>query len=167
MTKLPKRFSYYLYRESQWEEIPLVRTPDLRKLELPRPIVLVNGAFDLLHRSHMRLLFAARHKAEGGTLICALDSDQKVQKEKGEERPILTFLERLSTLAYFPVDFVVEIGTTADMNRLVATVQPDLRVQGYEYRGLPSRYKTKKALVREGSIHTTGLIERVLERYAK
>lgn len=157
--------NYFLHRESNWEEVPWVRAAALRGHALPRPIVLVNGCFDLLHRTHMRLLFAARAKA--ATLVCALDTDEKVAKEKGPERPILNFVERASTLNYMPLDLIVPIDNKRDMNTLLAALAPDLRVQGMDYKDKPSDYPTEKMLVREGSIHTGEIVKRIMERYGK
>lgn len=160
----PKRFqNFYLHRESQWEEIPWLVPTAYTKIELRRPVVIINGAFDILHRTHMRLIFAAAHKA--GTLICALDSDEKISAEKGPERPILNFIERATTLNYMPINYITEISSKADLTKLIQIVKPDLRVQGMDYKDKPSGHKTQKMLVREGSIHTSELIERIVGRY--
>lgn len=153
--------NWFQHRDASAQEVPWVRPRDLAKRDLARPIVLIGGAFDLLHRSHMRLIFAAREKAEGGTLIVALDSDRKVQAEKGAGRPILDWVERATTLNFQPVDFVIEVDGDDDMDAIVAAVRPDLRVLGMEYRQKPSRYpKIRTMLVRAGSIHTTELVKR-------
>lgn len=162
----PKRFqNFYLHRENDWQEIPWLRPHEFKGLDLPRPVVVINGAFDLLHRTHMRLIFAAAHKA--GTLICALDSDEKVAKEKGPERPICDFIERATTLNYMPINYITEIKAPRDLTKLFEVVQPDLRVQGMDYKDKPSRFKTPKMLVREGSIHTGAIVERIIARYGK
>lgn len=157
--------NYFFHRERPDGEVEWLRPTDFRTLTLKRPVVIVNGAFDILHSSHLRALWAARAKA--GTLICALDSDDKVHKEKGPQRPIMSFIERAVALNYTPVDYIVEIKTKGDMNTLMHNARPDLRVQGYEYRDVPSRYPTRKMLVRDGAVHTTAIIDRILERYAK
>ncbi len=162
MQKPDQRFTnYYLHRDNDPQEVPWLRPADFTNLELKRPIVLVNGAFDLLHRTHMRILFAAARK--GGTVVCALDSDGKVRREKGPQRPVLDWIERATTLNYMPVDIIVEIDTRKDMDELMRTLKPNLRVQGQNYHGKPSRYKTRKMFVREGAIHTSDIISRVLE----
>lgn len=157
--------NWFQHREARWEEVPWLRPNQLRGLDLPRPIVLINGSFDLLHRTHMRLIFAARAKA--ATLICALDTDEKVAKEKGENRPILNFTERATTLNYMPLDYIIPVADKRDMNTLMASLRPDLRVQGMDHADRASRYSTQKMLVREGSVHTTEIIDRILERYAQ
>lgn len=161
MTRRIKNF--FQHREASKEDVPWVRPADLAKRELKRPVVLIGGAFDLLHRSHMRLIFAAREKAEGGTLIVALDSDRKVKAEKGTLRPVLDWVERATTLNYMPVDLVVEIDGKEDMDSLIASAKPDLRVLGMEYRASRknSRYATRTMLVRAGSIHTSEIVRRI------
>lgn len=161
----PRFKAYYFHRERNQDEIEWLRPTQLASLTLRSPVVLINGAFDILHAPHMRMIFAARHKA--GTLICALDSDEKVAKAKGPERPILSFIERATCLNYMPVDFLVEIRNEADMKQLVEIVKPDLRVQGADYRDQPSKFRVPKMLVREGMMHTTQLIDRIKERYDK
>jgi D-beta-D-heptose 7-phosphate kinase/D-beta-D-heptose 1-phosphate adenosyltransferase len=154
-----QRQKAFYHRDSSHEEIPWVRAADLAKRELKRPVVLIGGAFDLLHRSHMRLIFAAREKAEGGTLICALDSDRKVRAEKGAARPVLDWVERATTLNYQPIDFIVEIDGKEDFEAVMAAARPDLRVLGMEYRGKARGVRTM--LVRAGNIHTSELVRRI------
>ncbi len=173
-TKFPRKLdgsaqrlaTYVLHREGE-ERVPLrARASELRYIsaELPQPIVLCNGAFDLLHTSHMRLLYAAKERA--GTLVVALDADTKVRREKGAGRPILSFEERAAALAYMPVDLIVECGTRVDMDEIMRALRPRLRVAGAEYRDQASRYpRTPKLLVRMGGLHATDIIERVKERY--
>jgi cytidyltransferase-like protein len=155
---------YFFHREKP-DDVEWLRPKDFERLTLRAPVVLINGCFDLLHVSHMRMIFAARKKA--GTLICALDEDAKIKKEKGPLRPIMTFAERASALNYMPVDYICPIRNSNDMNQLIATIKPDLRVQGSDYKNRPSRYKIQKMLVREGGIHTTAIVERILKLYDK
>lgn len=159
----PHLRNYYFYRERDFREPSWIRPADLKDLDLPRPIVLVNGAFDLLHSTHMRLLFNARNKA--ATLICALDSDEKIKRDKDERRPILNFIERLTSLNYMPLDYIIQINNKNDMDQVVSTLHPDLRVQGEDYANHKSRYPTKRMFVREGKIHTSEIIGRVLHKY--
>lgn len=154
----PRLCNYKLHRERPSQEVPVVRPGELRWLELRRPVVLVNGAFDMLHATHMRLLFAARQRA--GTLVCALDTDEKIKHEKGSKRPIMSFLERCSALNYMPIDLIVPIDSKRNMDTVVEALAPELRVQGADYRYKRSRYKVPKLLVRENPIHTSQLIER-------
>ena len=49
-------------------------------------IIWTNGCFDILHRGHMEMFKHA--KLLGHKLIVGIDSDNKVKKDKGEDRPI-------------------------------------------------------------------------------
>ncbi len=61
-------------------------------------VVLVNGAFDVLHVGHLRYLAAAR--ALGDRLVVAVNSDLSVRSSKGELRPIVPQNERVETLSH-------------------------------------------------------------------
>lgn len=79
--------------------IPLIR-------KRVQKLVIVGGCFDVLHIGH--IIFLQEAKKMGDILLVLLESDQKVRKIKGPNRPLFTQKERalvLSSLA--PVDFVV------------------------------------------------------------
>ena len=153
--------NYKFIRENYDGELPWVRIADLGKLELKRPIVLLNGCFDLLHSGHMKTIFHARKKAK--TLICAMDSDEMVAKAK-VGRPILSWVERATTLGFMPIDYLVEIHDNDEFLELVKVVQPDYRVKGAEYRDIPSRIpNTPTLFIRDGGIRTTEIIRRINE----
>jgi cytidyltransferase-like protein len=159
-TRLPSRISnYYIARERNEEELPWVRPANLSTLALPRPVVVVNGAFDLLHAGHMKVIFAARKRA--GTVIVALDSDTRCAR-KGAGRPVLRFPERARALEFMPVDYIVEIDSDQDMGRLLKASRCDLRVQGFEYRDKLTKFPAiPKCFVRVGAMSTTKIIERI------
>ncbi len=136
--KYPKRLSKYSFgRDIPSEEVPWVRTAELAKLDLPRPIAIVNGAFDLLHSGHMKIIYQARRRAS--SVIVAIDADARVAR-KGNGRPVQTVVERIGSLNFMPVDFVVEIHSDSEMRRLMETIRPDLRVQGMQYKGAPTKF---------------------------
>lgn len=159
------------YYVAERDEVPWVRPKEFRDIELPRPVVLVNGGFDLLHSGHMKVLFRARRHAAAGTLIVALDSDERMRR-KGAERPILTFVERATALGFMPVDYISEIETDQDMLDLIRAAKVDLRCQGPEYRKMPSKYPwVKKAYIsgvgktgKRLGMSTTKIIDRVLKQ---
>ena len=164
----PDRITNFSYI-SERDELPWLRPEDFRDIEMPGPVVLVNGAFDLLHSGHWKIITRARRKA--GTLICALDSDQRVGR-KDPRRPIQTFIERATMLAYTPVDYLCEIDTDQDMYRLICCAKPDLRVQGPEYRAGSKYPWVPKAFVsgldrsgRRVGMSTSKIIDRITERY--
>jgi cytidyltransferase-like protein len=157
---------------SQRDELPWLRPEEFRDLDLPHPVVLINGAFDILHSGHWKLITRARRKA--ATLICALDSDDRVAR-KDPNRPIQTFIERATMLGYTPIDYLCEIETDRDMLNLIRSTLPDLRVQGPEYKLVDSKYPWVQkfhvsGLGRTGArigMSTTKIINRILDRYAR
>ncbi|MBF6590653.1 MAG: adenylyltransferase/cytidyltransferase family protein [Ktedonobacterales bacterium] len=66
------------------------RTPD-------QGLVVVTGAFDLLHVGHLRFLRAAHQL--GGTLVVGVESDERVLRWKGPGRPIQSQEDRCELLA--------------------------------------------------------------------
>lgn len=164
----PRFRNYTLYREREESWVPWLRPSEASDLGLraKRPICLINGAFDLLTTSHMRLIYSARHKA--ATLICALDSDFKVSAEKGPQRPVMSWIERAVALNYMPIDAIFQIEDRADMDLIMKGLRPDFRVQGCDYQDKPSRYpQVPKILVRLGKLRTTEIVERIRSRYAE
>ncbi len=94
-------------------------------------VVFTNGIFDVLHRGHVALLYAAR--AEGDRLIVGLNSDASARRLKGPERPVNREADRAFVLgALACVDAVVlfEEDTPAE---LIAALQPDVLVKGADY----------------------------------
>lgn len=59
-------------------------------------IVVVTGVFDLLHIGHLRFLEAARRL--GDELIVGVESDERVRRWKGPNRPIQTEDDRMDLL---------------------------------------------------------------------
>ena len=74
---------------------------------LPRPLVMTNGVFDILHRGHVTYLAQAR--ALGASLVVAVNSDASVRMlGKGPDRPINCEADRAAVLAALEsVDLVV------------------------------------------------------------
>ena len=160
------------HRSKPTDELDFWRIEDLAHEDLPHPRVLINGSFDLLHASHLRLFHAAAQKAgPSGTIVLALDSDRLVRQHKGQGRPVLTWVERAAQTHWF-CDRLVEIDSDEDFLELVNAVQPDLRVQGGDYEGKPSRIPWVPRLLiasenmrNKRGMRTSEIIERVVGRY--
>ena len=167
LRELEPRFrNYTLYREREESWVPWLRPGEalLAERNFKRPICLINGAFDLLTSSHMRLIYAARHKC--ATLVCALDGNAKIAGAKGPGRPIQSWIERAVNLNYMPLDAIFQIETEADMNAVMKGLKPDFRMQGSEYAGKSGRYPhVPKILVRLGKMRTSEIVERIRARY--
>ena len=99
---------------------------------LPRPLVLTNGVFDVLHRGHVTCLEQAR--ALGAALVVAVNSDDSVRRlGKGEGRPLNPLSDRMAVLAALAaVDLVVPFDDDTPRDLIVACL-PDLLVKGGDY----------------------------------
>ncbi|OGD67292.1 hypothetical protein A2442_00785 [Candidatus Campbellbacteria bacterium RIFOXYC2_FULL_35_25] len=92
-----------------------------------KKIVLTSGTFDLFHIGHAQYLQKA--KDLGDVLIVGLDSDAKVKKRKGPDRPIVSEDERSAILSFVrPVDFIVLKDLEDGPMELIKTVKPDILV---------------------------------------
>ena len=103
-----------------------------RIARLPRPLVMTNGVFDLLHRGHVAYLEAAR--ALGAALVVAVNSDASVKRlDKGADRPLNMLEDRMAVLAALAaVDLVVPFDDDTPRNLIVAAM-PDVLVKGGDY----------------------------------
>tara|TARA_B100000378_G_C17884670_1_gene356878 strand:+ start:204 stop:668 length:465 start_codon:yes stop_codon:yes gene_type:complete len=99
--------------------------------EIGYTIVFTNGCFDILHRGHIEILFAAKKK--GDRLVVGLNGDQSVQRLKGHNRPLQPFDDRAIILdALEVVDMVVgfEEDTPAE---IISKILPNILVKGGDY----------------------------------
>ena len=103
-----------------------------RIARLPRPLVMTNGVFDLLHRGHVAYLEAAR--ALGAALVVAVNSDASVKRlGKGGDRPLNPLDDRMAVLAALAaVDLVVPFDGDTPRDLIVAAM-PDVLVKGGDY----------------------------------
>ena len=103
-----------------------------RIARLPRPLVMTNGVFDILHRGHVAYLEAAR--ALGASLVVAVNSDASVRRlGKGEDRPLNALSDRMAVLAALAaVDLVVPFDADTPKDLIVASA-PDVLVKGGDY----------------------------------
>ena len=91
------------------------------------PIVLTSGSFDLIHLGHVKYL--QRAKEFGGVLVVGVDSDAKIRRRKGEDRPMVPENERLELLAHQrPVDMIYLKGEDEERWGLIKAVRPDVLV---------------------------------------
>src|ERR1700684_3723784 len=68
-------------------------------------VVLTSGSFDLIHLGHVK--YRERAKQLGDVLAVGVDSDAKIRRRKGDDRPMVPEHERVELLAYQrPVDLI-------------------------------------------------------------
>jgi rfaE bifunctional protein nucleotidyltransferase chain/domain len=99
---------------------------------LPRPIVLTNGVFDILHRGHVTYLAQAR--ALGASLVVAVNTDASVRRlGKGEDRPINAQADRAAVLAALESVSLVTLFDEDAPLPVVEIVRPEVYVKGGDY----------------------------------
>jgi rfaE bifunctional protein nucleotidyltransferase chain/domain len=137
-----------------------------------KKIVFTNGCFDFLHVGHVRYLKAAR--AHGDVLVVGLNSDGSVRQIKGPGHPVVPEDERAEILASLAcVDFVT-VFDEPDPAMIIGILMPDVLVKGADWaedaivgrdivQGAGGR--VVRIPLTEG-VSTTGMIEKILARYA-
>lgn len=115
-------------------EAKITRNADLasRVAALPKPVVMTNGVFDILHRGHVSYLAQAR--ALGGSLVVAVNTDASVKRlGKGDDRPINQCEDRMAVLAALEsVSLVVDFEQDTALEA-VQLARPDIYVKGGDY----------------------------------
>ena len=92
-----------------------------------------NGCFDILHRGHIELFKYA--KSLGDELVVGIDSDEKVKKDKGKNRPIISLQDRifmLQSIRY--VDKVVPFDSTDELEETIKWLKPHIMVIGSDWK---------------------------------
>jgi rfaE bifunctional protein nucleotidyltransferase chain/domain len=99
---------------------------------LPKPVVLTNGVFDILHRGHVTYLAQAREL--GGSLVVAANTDASVKRlGKGDDRPHNTLADRMAVLAALEsVSLVVGFDEDTALE-VVQEGRPDIYAKGGDY----------------------------------
>ena len=103
-----------------------------RLAAIPRPLVMTNGVFDVLHRGHVTYLAQAR--TLGASLLVALNTDASARRlGKGPDRPLNTEDDRaLMMAALESVDLVTWFDEDTPLE-LIEQVRPDVLVKGGDY----------------------------------
>jgi D-glycero-beta-D-manno-heptose 1-phosphate adenylyltransferase len=121
----------FRYLESDAEIIALAEHAKHAGLK----VVLTQGTFDLVHIGHARYVREAKN--HGDLLIVGVDDDEKARERKGENRPVVPFVERREILCHLRyVDAVAMKKATDPKWHLIKLVDPDIliAVEG-TYRG--------------------------------
>ena len=96
-------------------------------------IVWTNGTFDILHPGHIELFKVAR--ALGDKVIVATDTDEKIKKDKGFDRPINDLCYRVAMLeAIKYIDVVHTFGSRQELEDLIQLYEPDILLLGDDWR---------------------------------
>lgn len=150
---------------SAWRSASSLRAAGVSQL------VFTNGVFDILHAGHVAYIQEARKL--GDRLVLGLNSDTSVRSIKGPKRPLNTERDRAAVLAALrAIDAVVIFDEDTPLE-LVKYILPDIMVKGGDY--------TRQTIVGADVVEanggrvitipllegrsTTGVVERILERY--
>ncbi len=103
-----------------------------RVAALPKPVVLTNGVFDILHRGHVSYLAQAR--ALGASLVVAANTDASVKRlGKGDDRPLNACEDRMAVLAALEsVSLVVPFDEDTALE-VVQQARPEIYAKGGDY----------------------------------
>ena len=129
--------------------------------------VFVNGTFDILHRGHLALLNYA--KSLGEYVVVGIDSDRRVRKMKGPNRPVNSADERgLMLVNLKSVDEVRFFANDRELENMVKDVKPDVMVVGSDWKGksvIGSYWAADlKFFDRIENYATTNTIQRITDR---
>lgn len=136
-----------------------------------KKIVFTNGVFDIIHRGHIEYLIKAR--ALGDTLVVGLNTDSSVHRIKGDNRPIVSEVDRAFVLANIsPVDYVCLFDEDTPLN-LITAIVPDILVKGADWNvdAIVGKDVVEKAGGKVMTIEfipdrsTTSIIDTILKRF--
>ncbi|MBY0240165.1 MAG: adenylyltransferase/cytidyltransferase family protein [Burkholderiaceae bacterium] len=103
-----------------------------RVAALPKPVVLTNGVFDILHRGHVTYLAQAR--ALGASLVVAVNTDASVKRlGKGDDRPLNPCEDRMAVLAALEAASLVVAFDEQTALEVVQECQPEIYAKGGDY----------------------------------
>lgn len=96
-----------------------------------KKVVFTNGCFDLIHAGHVDYLSKA--KEFGDVLIVALNTDESIQRIKGNTRPITPLVERGFVIANLKaVDYVTAFDEDTPFE-IISALIPDILVKGADW----------------------------------
>jgi D-beta-D-heptose 7-phosphate kinase/D-beta-D-heptose 1-phosphate adenosyltransferase len=96
--------------------------------------LLLTGCFDIVHLGHIKLIQFAKFISD--EVIIAIDSDDKVKKDKGESRPFNNQRDRQEFLESIKgVDKVHIFFDEEDLERICKEIRPTYRLVGSDWRG--------------------------------
>lgn len=102
----------------------LLRNRDFR-------LVFTNGCFDILHAGHIECLRFA--KSKGDKLVVALNSDESVNRLKGDGRPVNNISDRIRVISALQmVDYVIVFDDDTPYD-IIKKIKPDALVKGSPY----------------------------------
>lgn len=133
-----------------------------------------NGCFDMLHAGHVEFLKKCRHLADN--VVVFMNSDKSIRMLKGDRRPIISQGDRMSMLLDTKLanHVVIYNETTAVHAMGEFSIRPSLyaRSTDEDLRNTPEgklllSWGVPVVMIpTENKVRTTGLIDRIVSRYA-
>jgi len=104
----------------------------IAKIDPVPGLVIANGVFDVLHKGHLDLLKFA--KSCGNKLVIAIDSDDRVKKIKGPDRPVNNqSFRREILLSLRDVNEVIIFNSEDELREIIKNLMPEVVVKGGEW----------------------------------
>jgi D-beta-D-heptose 7-phosphate kinase / D-beta-D-heptose 1-phosphate adenosyltransferase len=161
----------FYFRESEDRDRLTEWREELRKQN--KKLVFTNGVFDILHAGHVTYLAKAR--SMGDVLIIGLNSDASTRSIKGPKRPLQHEEDRARLLSGLKSCDAVAVFDQDTPFELIELVIPDILVKGGDYT--VDTIVGRETVERNGGKvlplafvegrSTTGIVERIVERYGK
>lgn len=119
-----------------------------------------------MHAGHFKMLLFARQLAgPTGKVIVSLDSDEKIKKDKGEDRPIFSLGERFEMIKYLGiVDMIHKHGDNHELASNIWSASPDYILVGENYKGYKVVGDDRATVIYFkllGGVSTTEIITRI------
>lgn len=130
--------------------------------------VWTNGCFDILHPGHIELFKVAR--SLGDRVIVGVDTDVKVFKDKGPDRPINKLEYRMAMLESIRyIDMVLPFGSREELEQTIELYSPDILLVGGDWRNgdvVGREYaKSVRFFNRVGGYSSTKVINKINQKY--
>jgi len=99
--------------------------------KINKKIVFTNGCFDLIHAAHIELFKFC--KSVGDIVVVGLNSDNSIQRLKGNTRPIYKLNDRIKILeAIEYIDYIIPFEEDTPI-KLIETIRPNILIKGGDY----------------------------------
>ena len=111
----------------------LQRLIEFRKKYYNKKIGFTCSCFDLLHTGHVIMLKDAKEQCD--ILIVGLQTDPTLDRPDTKNKPVQDFEERnimINAIRY--VDEVVKYSTETDLQLMLKTLAPDVRILGTDWK---------------------------------
>ena len=95
--------------------------------------LLLTGCYDIMHIGHIRLIKYA--KSISDNIIVAIDSDLKVKKDKGPDRPFNNQEDRKEFLqSICGINEVIIFNSSEELEKICKNIIPDIRLLGSDWK---------------------------------